>query len=435
MNGDNTIWADGTSTLEPIVWDDYAKLSSPGLGVEGTNKTSFIGSGETQTFDLSDFGLTSFDPTTFDTLGVRATSVNGTGTIKWVDTTPDTGQFEGPGIGLATVTAVDEELNDVSLTASGGQRIVYSAAGAGGTLDLFAFTHDSASLPSPTSPLQPLAGTFTPINLGAGDQTNPHVSGDIVVYSTDTPSPQIRYFVATNTDNVVPTSGFAAFLSDVSNGHIVYTGLSSTGPFAGSYIFEFNLADSTTTAIGDSNKTSNPTVSAGGDVAYESGAFSANPAETEIVVTELQPGGVQLTTRITDDAMKDSNPQISTDGNHVVWQKGLTTGTGLDIWVADKTAPGVWTSTQLTGASGEDVRPDISGDGRFVTWTSTIAGATDVYVLDRNDNTTYQFDIAGDQRNPSVTEDGKYISFESNETGAQYDIVLASNPLHDDFIM
>ena len=81
------------------------------------------------------------------------------------------------------------------------------------------------------------------------------------------------------------------------------------------------------------------------------------------------------------------------------------------------------------------VRPDISGDGRFVTWTSTIAGATDVYVLDRNDNTTYQFDIAGDQRNPSVTEDGKYISFESNETGAQYDIVLASNPLHDDFIM
>ena len=215
--------------------------------------------------------------------------------------------------------------------------------------------------------------------------------------------PQIRYFdFATNTDNVVPTSGFAAFLSDVSNGHIVYTGLSSTGPFAGSYIFEFNLADSTTTAIGDSNKTSNPTVSAGGDVAYESGAFSANPAETEIVVTELQPGGVQLTTRITDDAMKDSNPQISTDGNHVVWQKGLTTGTGLNIWVADKTAPGVWTSTQLTGASGEDVRPDISGDGRFVTWTSTIAGATDVYVLDRNDNTTYQFDIAGDQRNPSV---------------------------------
>src|SRR6476620_170393 len=96
MNGDNTIWADGTSTLEPIVWDDYAKLSSPGLGVEGTNKTRFIGSGETQTFDLSVFVLTSFDPTTFDTLGVRATSVNGTGTIKWVDTTPDTGQFEGP---------------------------------------------------------------------------------------------------------------------------------------------------------------------------------------------------------------------------------------------------------------------------------------------------------------------------------------------------
>ena len=37
--------------------------------------------------------------------------------------------------------------------------------------------------------------------------------------------------------------------------------------------------------------------------------------------------------------------------------------------------------------------------------------------------------------NPSISEDGKHIAFESNETGAQFDIYLAENPLHDDFIM
>ena len=75
---------------------------------------------------LQHLGLTTFDPTTFDTLGVRATSVNGTGAIKWVDTTPDTDQEPGETLG----------------------RIVYSVSGAANDLDVFAFTYDaSASLP------------------------------------------------------------------------------------------------------------------------------------------------------------------------------------------------------------------------------------------------------------------------------------------------
>ena len=30
MNGPNTVWDDGTSSAQTIVWDDYGKLSSPG---------------------------------------------------------------------------------------------------------------------------------------------------------------------------------------------------------------------------------------------------------------------------------------------------------------------------------------------------------------------------------------------------------------------
>ncbi|WP_180683689.1 hypothetical protein [Tepidicella baoligensis] len=82
MNGDNTVWDDdGNATTAKIVWDSYLKLSSTGLGKEGTNKSSFISEGESYSFDAPQ----GFDPEGI-TLGVRATSVNGSGSIKWVDT-------------------------------------------------------------------------------------------------------------------------------------------------------------------------------------------------------------------------------------------------------------------------------------------------------------------------------------------------------------
>lgn len=95
MNGSNTVWDDeGNATSEKIVWDDYARLSSTGLGSEGEDKHSFIGDGETKTFSLADFGLADFDPDTYGTLGVRATSVNGDDGFKYVDKEPVVDQGE-----------------------------------------------------------------------------------------------------------------------------------------------------------------------------------------------------------------------------------------------------------------------------------------------------------------------------------------------------
>jgi hypothetical protein len=71
-------------------WDGVAKLSNAGLGTEGEDKASFISEGETAVFTLADFGITgAFDVANGGTLGVRATSVNGGGSIKLVDTTPE----------------------------------------------------------------------------------------------------------------------------------------------------------------------------------------------------------------------------------------------------------------------------------------------------------------------------------------------------------
>ncbi|WP_221792590.1 hypothetical protein [Aquisediminimonas sediminicola] len=84
MNGSNTVWDDeGNATSEKVVWDDYLKVSSTGLGSAGEAKTSFVSEGESYTFSAGDF-----DPEEFGTLGVRATSVNGGDGLKWVDSAP-----------------------------------------------------------------------------------------------------------------------------------------------------------------------------------------------------------------------------------------------------------------------------------------------------------------------------------------------------------
>ena len=139
MNGANTVWEDGTSSSENIVWDTYAKLSTPGLGSAGTNKTSFISNGETHTFTLADFGLTTFDPTDYGTLGVRATSVNGNGSIKWVDAAPEILTGNNPpvitsdgGGDTASIQLGEHSANVTDVTATDedlGQTLSYTIVG------------------------------------------------------------------------------------------------------------------------------------------------------------------------------------------------------------------------------------------------------------------------------------------------------------------
>lgn len=72
-----------------ILWDDVAVLSSAGLGPAGTNKATFITEGETLTYSLGALGFASIVDWSVVTFGVRATSVNGDGSVKLVDTTPE----------------------------------------------------------------------------------------------------------------------------------------------------------------------------------------------------------------------------------------------------------------------------------------------------------------------------------------------------------
>jgi hypothetical protein len=90
---DNSLNMNGTNED----WDGMAKLSSAGLGSAGETKNSFISAGETAEFSLASFGITGdFDVENGGTLGVRATSVNGGGSIKLVDDNPVFTPPEGP---------------------------------------------------------------------------------------------------------------------------------------------------------------------------------------------------------------------------------------------------------------------------------------------------------------------------------------------------
>ncbi|MCC5988103.1 MAG: hypothetical protein JJT95_10510 [Pararhodobacter sp.] len=76
---------------EQVTWAGGAELSRPGLGREGEDKETFLTEGETLTVDLD--GLDSLDD--IDFFGIRATSVNGGGSIKGVSGDPENGDDNG----------------------------------------------------------------------------------------------------------------------------------------------------------------------------------------------------------------------------------------------------------------------------------------------------------------------------------------------------
>lgn len=87
--GQSALNMNGTST----VWDDVAVLSNPGLGKEGHAKSTFVSQGEEMTLSLDTLKAAGLSTDWISdwsniTIGVRATSVNGTGDGKLVDAAP-----------------------------------------------------------------------------------------------------------------------------------------------------------------------------------------------------------------------------------------------------------------------------------------------------------------------------------------------------------
>ena len=92
-----------------------------------------------------------------------------------------------------------------------------------------------AALATTTGTTPPLS-TVT-VNNGPGDQSDPHLSGSLVTYtSAVSGDSEVRYHdLADATDTAIPTNGGLDFLPDVSGSTIVYTHLSSSGSAISAY--------------------------------------------------------------------------------------------------------------------------------------------------------------------------------------------------------
>jgi Tol biopolymer transport system component len=403
MNGTDTVWDDGTSTQQKIVWDTFGALSNP---------DHLISAGETRSFSLSELGLTTFDPTHYDLLGVRATSVDGTIGYKWVDLAPVV-QQSGCVTEFTHITNTpgDEELNGIS---GNGCQYTWSAPSATDK-DVFWKDLDTGQSKTITEP---------------GDQTDAHISGDghLVVFTSDLSGNSTVELWDTSTDTVTaaPISGLDAFLSDISEDgkFVVYTDIS----FAGSRIAEWDVANNTTSFVGTSAQALNPSVSGNGSVvAYQDNSDAAT-LHTQIAITEVG-GATQLINTGADHT--DRNPSISADGNSVVFESANLSLTQEDVYLFDRTTQSLTDVSAAVGLGGQSSRaPDISGDGRYVVFSAVVSGEQDIYVWDR---TTGQSDHISEpfiQRNAQISTDGTTISFESQDSTGQFDLVAMPNPVY-----
>lgn len=262
----------------------------------------------------------------------------------------------------------------------------------------------------------PIAVTATPIvvNNGPGNQTDPHVDGNLVAYTSSiSGTTQIRYFnFATNIDAGIPTTGTSLdFLSDVSGNIIVFS--RHEGSYVGS-IWTFD----TTTAGPASELAPGPGINrragviGGLTVAWQDMGFGGLSL-SEVVAYDIPTAAV---TRLTNDSVVDRNPAVAPDGNVVVFEKCASTIAPCDIWQAVKGETG-WTVSQVTDTPDDERFADTNGT--LVVYGSARAGSAteqDIYWKPVAGGAEEQLAMQSVQRNPSIS--GNMIAFESRDITA-----------------
>lgn len=239
------------------------------------------------------------------------------------------------------------------------------------------------------------------INNGPGDQTDPHVSGDLAAYTSDA---AIRYYqFTTAADAQIPMGSSARdLLSDVSGGKVVFSRV-ITGVKTAVMVFDANTPAAPPIEL-DPAPASNRLGSAiGGDtVAYVD--FGLHP-NGELVIHDL---ATSTSLRVTNDASFDQNPSVSPDGNVVAWER-CASFANCDIWRAVMAGAG-WTAAAAVDSATPEGNPDTNGslvvyDARRGTdfgdiFWGPVGGGTEI-----------QLQMPSVESNPSIA--GNFLAFES----------------------
>jgi hypothetical protein len=258
----------------------------------------------------------------------------------------------------------------------------------------------------------PLVQTPIVINKSAGDQFDPHVSGDWAAYTDDI---GIRYYnFVTGDDKPIPMGGAARdLLSGVSGSKIVFSRVTTP---SGTAVMLFDAAANPATPPVEINPTPNPiriaTAIGGNTVAYIDFGLEPNG---ELVIYDL---ATSSSVRITNDTAIDGNPSVSPDGTVVVWEHCVTSLANCDIMQAVRTPSG-WSASVTTATAAPEANPESNGvltaaglgPTGLVVYDSQRGSSSQIYWRPVGGGAETQLETTRLDANPSIA--GQYISFES----------------------
>jgi hypothetical protein len=261
-----------------------------------------------------------------------------------------------------------------------------------------------------------VGGSTAVVDDSAGDQLDPHVSGDLAAY-TDAADPAqalIRYhnFLSSVSPNAsIPGSADEIdTLSDVNSGHIAFARYNTVTGIRACKVYD--VASSTTIQIGSATQ-AGATALGGDTVAF------VNGSPGEIIVGSISNPGASLNISASPD--NDVAPAVSPAGDVITWA-GCS---GFSCAVMKSTrSGGVWSAPSLVRAAPAS-NPDT--DGTNIVYDSV----GDIYFQSVGGGGSTQIELAGVERNPSIA--AGVIAFESADTpGAPADVFvyqIATNTL------
>lgn len=265
-----------------------------------------------------------------------------------------------------------------------------------------------------------LSGISKLVNGGPGDQTDPHVSGSLVAYTSESGGQsEIRYHdLVDGTDRAIPNGGAFDFVSDVSGKTVVFTRVSASSAI---YTYDVSTEQAPVELAPQEGSSRRSAVVGGRTVAWQDFGYTGSTLEPEIAIYDLDKATL---TRLTNDRMLDRTPAVSPDGKTVVWVKCDAQGLACDVWQARWSGSGFY-SQALTGSEGEESQPDTNGDIVVYASTRTVDGVTDrdIYWKSVNGGTEQRLALPGLDANPSIS--GSLIAFERKDPAkGDFDIAL-----------
>jgi hypothetical protein len=259
-----------------------------------------------------------------------------------------------------------------------------------------------------------VAGSPTVVDNSAGEQIDPHVSGNLAAYTDQANSAGvIRYydFLTPGASGVIPSGDVFDVdeLSDINGSHIAFARQHAD---ASRSCMVFDHTSMSTIEIAPGQGTvANATALGSDTVAFVNLATN----DGDIVVGTISHPAALLV-NLSNSSKKDRSPAVSPLGDVVVWESCDGGFVNCDVMKSIRSA-GVWGTAQtVSDTISAERNPDT--DGIAVVYDSNRAGALggqDIFFR-LSGGTEIQVELDGLQRNPSIS--GGVVAFESKAIGS-----------------